>query len=183
MLEPRGNGHRACPWTGRIPAGLAIQPGRALAYANDPAWQEAVRLSNGPDADLTAEVLDGLTEVLVRWRDAWLERPSVIVPVPSTRHPRLVRSLAERLGEVGRLPILDALTVDGPPGDADQSARARAQVQSSRIALVPGTTLVGETVLLVDDAWRTGWTATIAGALLREAGAEHVLPLVIQQRP
>jgi ATP-dependent DNA helicase RecQ len=94
-----------------------------------------------------------------------------------------VRSLAEQVGRVGRLPIVDALSSDGLPGDADLSARARAQVQAGRVALIPGTSLVGETVLLIDDAWRSGWTATIAGALLREAGAEHVLPLVIQQRP
>lgn len=183
VLEPRKQWAPGLTWGGRIASGLATQPGRALAYANDPAWQEAVRLANGPDAELTADVLDGLTQVLVRWRAAWVDRPSVIVPVPSARHPRLVRSLAERIGEVGRLPIVEALTVDGLPGDADLSARARAQVQASRIALVPGTSLAGETVLLVDDAWRSGWTATIVGALLREAGAEHVLPLVIQQRP
>ena len=183
VLEPRKQWASGLARTGRITAGLAIQPGRALAYANDPAWPEAVRLVNGPDAELTPDVLDGLTQVLVRWREAWVERPSVIVPVPSARHPRLVRSLAERIGEVGRLRVVDALTIDGIPGDADLSARARAQVQAGRIALLPGTSLAGETVLLVDDAWRSGWTATIAGALLREAGAEHVLPLVIQQRP
>jgi ATP-dependent DNA helicase RecQ len=81
------------------------------------------------------------------------------------------------------MPIVDALRVDGVPSDGDLSARARAQAQASRISLVPGATLAGETVLLVDDAWRSGWTATLAGALLRESGAEHVLPLVIQQRP
>jgi ATP-dependent DNA helicase RecQ len=182
-LEPRKQWAPGLAWSGRIASGLAIQPGRALAYANDPAWQQAVRLANGPDTELTPEVLDGLTQVLVRWRAAWVERPSVIVPVPSARHPRLVRSLAERIGEVGRLPIVDVLAIDGVPGDADLSARARAQVQAGRLSLVPGTSLAGETVLLVDDAWRSGWTATIAGALLREAGAEHVLPLVIQQRP
>ena len=183
VLEPRKQWASGLAWSGRITPGLAIQPGRALAYANDPAWQRAVQLANGPDTELTAEVLDGLTQVLVRWRDAWVERPSVIVPVPSTRHPRLVRSLAEQLGEVGRLPVMEALAVDGPAGDGDLSARARAQVQAGRITLLEGATLAGETVLLVDDAWRSGWTATIAGALLRQAGADHVLPLVIQQRP
>jgi ATP-dependent DNA helicase RecQ len=41
----------------------------------------------------------------------------------------------------------------------------------------------GAVVLLVDDVWATGWTATFAGALLREAGAAAVLPLVLHQRP
>jgi ATP-dependent DNA helicase RecQ len=43
--------------------------------------------------------------------------------------------------------------------------------------------LQGRSVLLVDDFLRTGWTMTIAGALLREAGASTVLPLVLHRRP
>jgi ATP-dependent DNA helicase RecQ len=38
-------------------------------------------------------------------------------------------------------------------------------------------------VLLVDDTYRTGWTMTVAAALLREAGAREVMPLVVQQLP
>ena len=44
-------------------------------------------------------------------------------------------------------------------------------------------TLPNGPVLLVDDTYRTGWTATIAGALLVEGGATSVLPLVIHQLP
>ncbi len=38
-------------------------------------------------------------------------------------------------------------------------------------------------LLLVDDTYRTGWTMTVAAALLREAGAVAVMPLVVQQLP
>jgi ATP-dependent DNA helicase RecQ len=38
-------------------------------------------------------------------------------------------------------------------------------------------------VLLVDDTWRSGWTATIATAVLRDAGARSVTPLVLHQLP
>ena len=41
----------------------------------------------------------------------------------------------------------------------------------------------GGPVLLVDDTYRTGWTATVAAALLRQAGATAVLPLVLHQLP
>ncbi|MCX6433329.1 MAG: RecQ family ATP-dependent DNA helicase [Actinobacteria bacterium] len=183
VLEPRKQWAPGLARSGRIGSGLAIQPGRALAFANDPAWPDAVRLANGPDAPVPAAVIDGMTQVLARWRDQWIERPTVIVPIPSTRHPEMVRSLAAAIGDLGRLPVIDALGIDGVASESDMSAKARAQVQGSRLSLLPGVTLDGETVLLVDDAWRTGWTATIAGALLREAGADHVLPLVVHQRP
>jgi ATP-dependent DNA helicase RecQ len=38
-------------------------------------------------------------------------------------------------------------------------------------------------VLLVASTMQTGWTLTLAAALLRDAGAERVLPLVANQRP
>ena len=38
-------------------------------------------------------------------------------------------------------------------------------------------------VILVDDTYRTGWTMTVAGTLLAEAGATAVLPLVLHQLP
>jgi ATP-dependent DNA helicase RecQ len=38
-------------------------------------------------------------------------------------------------------------------------------------------------VLLVDDSYRSGWTMTVAAALLREAGAAEVMPLVVHQLP
>ncbi len=183
VLEPRKQWASGLARTGRITRAWRSSPAVRSPTRTTRPGRRPCAWSTGPMPSSRADVLDGLTQVLVRWREAWVERPSVIVPVPSARHPRLVRSLAERIGEVGRLRVVDALTIDGIPGDADLSARARAQVQAGRIALLPGTSLAGETVLLVDDAWRSGWTATIAGALLREAGAEHVLPLVIQQRP
>jgi hypothetical protein len=37
-------------------------------------------------------------------------------------------------------------------------------------------------VLLLDDEWRSGWTATVVGARLREAGAGPVLPAVLRRR-
>jgi ATP-dependent DNA helicase RecQ len=38
-------------------------------------------------------------------------------------------------------------------------------------------------VLLVDNTIRTRWTATVAAALLVDAGATSVLPLAIHQLP
>ena len=37
-------------------------------------------------------------------------------------------------------------------------------------------------VLLVDDTVSSRWTLTVAGALLRDGGAEAVFPLVLAQR-
>jgi ATP-dependent DNA helicase RecQ len=36
-------------------------------------------------------------------------------------------------------------------------------------------------VLLLDDEWRSGWTMTVVGARLREAGTGPVLPAVLRR--
>jgi ATP-dependent DNA helicase RecQ len=37
-------------------------------------------------------------------------------------------------------------------------------------------------ILVLDDEWRSGWTMTVVGARLREAGAPAVLPAVLRRR-
>jgi ATP-dependent DNA helicase RecQ len=51
------------------------------------------------------------------------------------------------------------------------------------LSVDPDTALPPGPVLLVDDVLRTGWTVTVAGTLLHEAGAGPVLPLVAHRRP
>jgi ATP-dependent DNA helicase RecQ len=106
-----------------------------------------------------------------------------VVPLPSSRHPQLVRSVAEAVGRIGQIPVLDALAITGRASADDLSAKARAGFQAGRLSLRANADLSGADVLLVDDRWQTGWTATIAAAVLREAGARNVLPMVIHQQP
>ena len=42
--------------------------------------------------------------------------------------------------------------------------------------------VAGRTVLLVVDASASQWPVTVAAARLREAGARHVLPLLVHRR-
>lgn len=169
---------------GRIAAGLALEPGRAMCFADDPAWPEVTALvaDGAPDADPPDWLRDAAVAVLGRWRQDWAARPTVVLPVPSRTRPRLIAGVAAHLAEVGRLELTDLLAVTGPAPRADLSPAARARALEPALRLtapVPADAVV----LLVDDTWRTGWTATLAGALLREAGAAAVLPLVIHQRP
>jgi ATP-dependent DNA helicase RecQ len=158
-----------------------LQPGRALAYADDPAWSGELADLWRADRPASQAVLDGMVEVLKRWSRSW-QRPTAVVAMPSRRFPSLVGSVAQHLAEVGRLPLVQALDVTGPPPDADGSSATRAKDLIYRTTLRPGTEL-GGSVLLVDDVIRSRWTMTVAGALLADAGAHSVLPLAVHQRP
>ena len=103
------------------------------------------------------------------------------MPVPSRTRPRLVAGLAAHLAEVGRLELIELLAVAGPAPREDLRRPLAPARWNPRCACRRRP--AGAVVLLVDDTWRTGWTATLAGALLREAGTAAVLPLAIHQRP
>ena len=110
-----------------------------------------------------------MVEALRRWSRSW-DRPTAVVPMPSRRYPQLVGSVAEHLARIGRLPLVPALEVTGPPPSAEVSSAVRVRELLARTALRPGVELDGP-VLLVDDVIRTRWTVTVASALLVQAGA------------
>jgi ATP-dependent DNA helicase RecQ len=183
ILEPRKMWSPGLSRSGRIRPELAVARGRALAFAADPGWPDVEPFLHGPDQPAPDWLVDGVVEVLRRWREHWPARPTAIVPLPSTGHPQLISSLAGAISRIGGIPVFDAVTVSGFPSDRELSTKARAAYQEPRLGVATGVDLGGETVLLLDDYLRTGWTVTLAGALLREAGAAHVLPLVVHKRP
>jgi ATP-dependent DNA helicase RecQ len=171
--------------SGRIAADERAEPGRALARLSDLGWGPRLRaVLAAEDAEVPADLLDGLVQVLAGW--GWDRRPAGVVAVPSSTHPVLVRSTAEGIARIGRLPLLGSLERVGPdpgPGSRVNSARRLAALHGSLVApqaLSDAlTNLRGEPVLLVDDRADTRWTVTVAARELRRAGSGPVLPLVL----
>lgn len=181
VIEPRKLWPAGAGRKGRI---VGASEGRALAFANDAGWAECLLpLFAASDAPAPSAVLDGLVGVLGRWRRSWTARPVAVVAMPSALHPRLVDSLAAHLAAVGRLPRVDALQRVGPMPDADLASGAKVAMLQQALALRPGVVVPAGPLLLVDARYRSGWSVTVAAALLREAGAAAVLPLVLHQLP
>ena len=179
IVEPRKQWPAGLPdRRGKI---TGLSPGRALAFADDPAWGDVLARLWQTDQPAPPEVLAGAVDVLRRWSRDW-DRPRAVVPMPSRRFPRLVHSVAEHLAEVGRLPLVEALRVSGPAPASDSASSVRAKDLLYRTELIPGVRLDGP-VLLVDDTVRSRWTMTVAAALLVDAGASAVLPLAIHSLP
>ena len=180
VLEPRklwpsGSGRR-----GKI---VGLAPGRAVAFADDPAWTDLTAELAGPDAEPSEELRGALVDVLSRWAREWDERPVAVVPVPSRSHPRRVAGMAAHVAAVGRLPLVEALTVSGAPASAEASSGVRVRQLFDGLRADPGGAPPAGPVLLVDDVARSTWTVTVAAALLRDAGTGPVLPLVGHRRP
>ncbi len=178
VIEPRKLWPGGSARKGKI---VGCSEGRAMAFADDPGWVEELRAIR--DAPASPEVLAGMVAVLGRWRSSWGERPVAIVLIASHAHGLFTRSVAAHLGAVGKLPVIDAIGVSGQMPTSDVPSVGQVNSRSANVALRPGVEVPRGPVLLLDSHYRTGWTMTIAGALLREAGATAVLPLVVHQLP
>ena len=165
---------------GRIPEQLRVQKGRALATLGGPGWGPVVRELLASDGPVPDELLEAVVRVLGRWD--WPERPAWVTFVPSSRHPKLVQDLAERIAEVGRLPLHNILerTRKCPP--QLEMANSAHQCRNVHGAFAVTGPVPQGGVLLVDDTADSKWTLTVVGALLRHAGAGAVYPLVLLRR-
>jgi ATP-dependent DNA helicase RecQ len=178
-LEPRKMWPSGAPRRGKIAETVRAQPGRALALAEDPAWLDPVTAALTGDQPVSPEVFDGLVAVLGKW--GWpAGRPTWVTWVPSRSRPTMLADLASRLAELGRMAVATPLRADGPGWQRD----AGTSVESARGALnrlsIADDVSVGP-VLLLDDLTRSGFTLTVAAALLREAGSGPVYPLVLHK--
>ncbi|MET8989300.1 RecQ family ATP-dependent DNA helicase [Nonomuraea wenchangensis] len=168
--------------SGRIKPELGAEPGRALGRLTDIGWGNRLReLFHGGDGPVPDDLVRAVVQVLAAWD--WRDRPVAVVSLPSASRPQLVRSFAERLAQIGRLTYLGELGYRaGSPGQQFNSAK---RVQAIRATLAMPKDLAGRVaecggpVLLVDDRVDTGWTMTLATALVRHAGAPAVLPLAL----
>ena len=162
---------------------LGYAAGRAVAFADDPAWSVHLQeLHQWPAAQLPQPLLDGAVATLARWSKVWAARPSSVVPLPA---PDLGRNrlLAEYLGRKGRLPVHDVLQWRGPAAPHEVASSAEVAHLEQVLALGSGPALPAGPVLLVGTRARSRWCASLAATLLRENGAGSVLLLVLHLQP
>jgi ATP-dependent DNA helicase RecQ len=185
VLEPRkmwpGGAFGA---RGRIAPEDAHDVGRTLVFADAPEWRESVAGLFGRDAPAPQDVRDATVRLLSQWRTTWRSRPEVVVDLTATGHPVMTGSVADHLAEVGRL---DRATLAGPASPPDLRELGSAEEAAFwKDALDPSALsgdVAGRVVLLVVDATSSLWPATVASAVLRRAGADAVLPLLLHRRP
>ncbi|MGA5316267.1 RecQ family ATP-dependent DNA helicase [Streptomyces pseudogriseolus] len=182
---------------GRIPAGEQAAQGRALGRLSDIGWGNRLRpllAPQAPDGPVPDDVARAAVGVLADWArgpggwapgvDEAQPRPVGVVTVASGTRPQLVRSLGARIAETGRLPLLGTVLSSGeqhqlPRSNSAQRLKALAGALTVPPELAEALARAGGPVLLVDDYTETGWTLAVAARLLRRAGAQGVLPLVL----
>jgi ATP-dependent DNA helicase RecQ len=175
---PSGMAALDVPLSGKIPAARLAEPGRALGRLTDVGWGNRLRellADSAPDQPVPDDIFDACVAVLAAWD--WRQRPVGVVTVGSRRRPRLVADLGLRLSTAGRLPLLGTIE-SAARGHKSNSAQRLAGLWHGLRVDIDATGVAGP-VLLVDDLCDSGWTLTLACALLRDAGVPSVLPFAL----
>ena len=170
VLDPRkrwpGGVGRKGAIVGASPGGRSRSPTRPVGST------PITRAVAARDSPLSDEVVDGMVKVLTRWqgtldRAAGGGRAHAVTPSSrcgcATWPSASPRSASSRSSTRSPSPARPHRPTP-PPAPRRAPARqplGRSTVSSSR----PGP------LLLVDDTYRSGWTMTVAAALLRDAGA------------
>ncbi|MCK9485188.1 MAG: RecQ family ATP-dependent DNA helicase [Dehalococcoidia bacterium] len=162
-----------------------VGEGRAVAFADDPGWVDEIAvLQRSRYREVPDGLLEGAVATLSRWRKTWPSRPVAVVPAPAYGDAMDAnRQLAEHIGRVGRLPVVDCFSWQGGPAPTDSSSAPTVSHLEAAIHLDQRAGLPAGPVLLCAVNMRTGWALTVAAALLHDAGAGTVMPLVIHKRP
>jgi ATP-dependent DNA helicase RecQ len=180
VLEPRKQWPRGLPEPkGNIKPAQRAEEGRALCRVDDAGWWPAVAEAMATGA-VTDELVDGIARALKRW--PWADRPTWVTWIPSNANESFLATVAARIGALGKLDVVPVIT-------RTRTGRPQAAVENSahRLANVWGAFAVDPVrhrgpVLVLDDFSDSGWTMTVVAALLREAGADAVLPFVLARR-
>lgn len=161
-------------FNGNIPTEFRCEPGLCISYFGDPGigtWVRDDKHSGRFRDELVDAALQGLIRKEISGRVEW------VTAVPS-RRSQAVPNFAERLASRLGVPFLASVAKvkDTPP----QKEQRNSFHQSANLdgAFDVATSRTG-TVLLVDDMVDSRWTFTIVGALLRQQGADAVIPFVL----
>ena len=185
---------------GRIGAGRQAATGLAVSRLDGLGASTALRELVASDEDgevpgtlrpLVLQAVDRLSEIIGDRRTGGVEtgeKQISVVIVDSRTRPGLVRQLGRAVAaRIGGKP-LGVVGISGQdPTRHDVGSAFRLAEVARRLTLQTWSAQMLEelrdsVVVLVDDWSDSGWTLTVAAALLREAGAAAVHPFVLAQR-
>jgi ATP-dependent DNA helicase RecQ len=154
------------------------EEGRALSLWRDAGWGELVAHGKYHTNRFADELVIACVEMLRAW--APNPPPQWVTCIPSLNYPECVPNFSARLADVLGLPFVPCIekVLDNP----QQKYMENSYQQVRNLDGAFDVNLAPENYkpcLLVDDVVNSGWTFTVASALLRKAGCSAVYPLAL----
>jgi ATP-dependent DNA helicase RecQ len=162
----------------KIPKALQAQEGRALSLWRDAGWGQLVAHGKYQTNKFSDDLVTACVEMLQEWAPD--PAPQWVTCIPSLNHPELVPDFASRLANALGLPFV--LCIEKTRANSQQKYMENSYQQvrnldgAFTINLAPKEYLP---CLLVDDMIDSGWTFTVASALLCQAGCSAVYPMAL----
>ncbi len=155
-----------------------IEPGLALCAYKDEVLGRMVREGKYRTDRFDDRLVAASAEAI---RATWpVDRTWWVVPVPSRRHPELVREFATRLAANLGIECVEALTKIRDTAEQKTMENSFQQCENLLGAFRADAALVRSgPVLLIDDLVDSRWTLTICGERLRKRGSGPVYPFVL----
>ena len=178
-MWPSGGALPTYGFSGRIGNDLKAEEGRALSLWRDAGWGHMVAAGKYDQNRFNDDLVSACVEMIRSWGP--LPAPVWVSSIPSLRRPELVPEFARRLAEALKLPCFpDALRKvrDTEEQKTMQNSFQQAHNLDRVFELHPGFKACGP-CLLVDDMTDSGWTFTVAAAVLRRGGCQAVFPLAL----
>jgi ATP-dependent DNA helicase RecQ len=177
-LWPSGGALPLYGFSGKISDALRAEEGRALSLWRDAGWGRLVADGKYTTGRFDDQLVGACVEMLAKWQPA--PAPEWVTCIPSLNRPELVPDFASRLAKTLGLPFHACLqkAKANPPQKEMQNSFQQASNLDGVFAIVPAG-VSARPCLLIDDMRDSGWTFTVAAAVLRKAGATAVYPLAL----
>jgi ATP-dependent DNA helicase RecQ len=176
---PASNMFTQSPLSGyRIPQDQLAEEGRALSLWRDAGWGQLVAYGKYQSNRFADELVTACIEMLQAWSPD--PAPQWVTCIPSLNHPELVPDFAARLATALGLPFVQCIEKARTNSQQKFMENSYQQVKNLdgafNINLEPKQY---SPCLLVDDMLDSGWTFTVASALLRQTGCLAVYPMAL----
>lgn len=175
---PNGGALPTYGFTGNIGSALRAQEGRALCLWRDAGWGRMVASGKYDHEHFDNQLVAACVEMIHQWKPD--PAPEWVACIPSLKRPVLVPDFARRLAEALGLPFRACLqkVKSNPPQKEMQNSFQQAH-NLDGVFVADTATLLPGPCFLVDDMTDSGWTFTVAAAVLRQAGCAAVFPLAL----
>lgn len=165
-------------FTGMIGDAFIAQEGRALSLWRDAGWGRLVADGKYVHGRFDDSLVTACVTMIREWRAQ--PYPQWVTCIPSLKHPDLVPDFARRLAVALGLEFKPALSkvVDNPEQKTQANSYQQAHNLDGVFSVDPAN-VSATPCFLIDDMTDSGWTFTVAAALLRREGCQAVFPLAL----
>ncbi len=161
----------------RIPPELQASEGRALSLWRDAGWGQLVAQGKYQTDRFSDDLVTACVEMMQQWMPD--PAPKWVTCIPSLNHPKLVPDFARRLADALDLHFIPCIEKIHAHREQKYMENSYQQVKNlDGVFHITDQYMQGE-CLLVDDMINSGWTFTVASALLLQAGCTAVYPMAL----